>query len=81
MSGQPGSQKQWEVVEGSKGRSNAEFFLNRASGIATFRATQRVLEALEKQRRERRELLVLCVYLAVASAIVGAAVHKLFILH
>jgi hypothetical protein len=82
MSGQQGSQKEWEVVEGRKGQSNAELFFKRATGIATWRAEKNVLAALEKQRRERREAAILHALLVVASAIVGAAVYKLvFVLH
>jgi hypothetical protein len=69
----------WQLVEGRRNDNSwkAENWLARASGIATWRATQRVLETLEKERRERREAMTQTLFIAMGSAVLGAAIFKL----
>jgi hypothetical protein len=72
----------WEVVEGRRNDNPwkaGQILLSRASGIATYRATMRVRELIEKDRRERRETITVLLFVAMGSAIIGAAIFKLLL--
>jgi hypothetical protein len=76
----PERKPDWEVVEGRRNNNpwkTGQILLSRTSGIATYRATKRVLEHLATQRRERQEYLTQLLFTALGSGILGAAIFKL----